>query len=223
VILPGMWATKGGQSAAGRLGDHIVALHGGGRAATKATHAAIASRVTVLRGREGDAFAAGLHVLPDFHGARSPLRDPGLSDPGLRDPGLRDPPLSDPPLSDPPLSDPRTRGMIVGLDLDASFDGLCRVWWRAVVGLALGLRQILNHMAAHGALTAVLRLGGGRGCAQPAACAALRQRRRPRGGNRARRRRDAAGRRDLRGVGGQAASVAARGRHRHGARDDLPR
>lgn len=131
VILPGMWAAEGGQSAAGGLLDHIVALHGGGRAATEATHAAIAARVTELRATQGDAFAAGLHVLPDFHGARSPLSDPGA------------------------------RGMIVGLDLDGSFDGLCRVWWRAAVGLALGLRQILDHMADHGAPTAVLRLGGG--------------------------------------------------------------
>lgn len=131
VTLPGLWAAEGGQSAAGGLLDHVVRIHGAGREATEAVHAAIAARVTELRAAQGDAFAAGIHVAPDFHGARSPLGDPDA------------------------------RGMIVGLDLDASFDGLCRVWWRAAVGLALGLRQILDHMEAHGRAARVLRLGGG--------------------------------------------------------------
>jgi len=131
VTLPGMWAAEGGQSAAGGLLDHIVRQHGAGLDASEATHAAIAARVAQLRAAQGDAFAADIHVVPDFHGARSPFSDPGA------------------------------RGMIVGLDLDGSFDALCALWWRAAVGLALGLGQIVDHMHDHGRPTAVLRLGGG--------------------------------------------------------------
>ena len=45
-----------------------------------------------------------LHVLPDFHGNRSPL------------------------------ADPHALGVISGLTLDASFDSLCRLYWRTCVG-----------------------------------------------------------------------------------------
>ena len=77
AVLPGWWLNEGGQSATGALLDHILRLHApaaslGRRAATRASSPA--SRE--LRAAEGAAFAAGLHVLPDFHGNRSPLADP---------------------------------------------------------------------------------------------------------------------------------------------------
>ena len=65
---------------------------------------------------QGGSFANGLHVLPDFNGSRSPL------------------------------ADPLARGVVHGLTLDHSFDAACALYWRAAVGLAFGMRQIIAHM-----------------------------------------------------------------------------
>jgi len=79
-----------------------------------AVHARIAARIAALRQEEGAGFARRLHVLPDFHGNRAPL------------------------------ADPEALGVVSGLSLDAGFDGLCRLYFRAAVGLALGIRHILE-------------------------------------------------------------------------------
>jgi FGGY-family pentulose kinase len=75
--------------------------------------------------------APRLHVLSDFHGNRSPL------------------------------ADPRALGVISGLPFDASFDALCRLYWRTCVGIALGLRHVLETFAAHDFGTDGLHITGG--------------------------------------------------------------
>lgn len=75
--------------------------------------------------------APGLSLLPDFQGNRSPFADAGL------------------------------RGWITGLDMEEDFDGLCRLYWRAAVALALGLRQVVEHFGAHGPTPQRLRIAGG--------------------------------------------------------------
>jgi ribulose kinase len=72
-----------------------------------------------------------LHVLPDFAGNRSPL------------------------------GDPLARGVISGLSLDASFDGLARLYWRTAVGLAVGLREIVGLLSGNAGDRPVLHLAGG--------------------------------------------------------------
>jgi FGGY-family pentulose kinase len=93
------------------------------------THAAVARRARALREIEGPHMAADLHVLPDFLGAR----------------GARPSPVA--------------QGAISGLSLDGGFDALCRLYWRACVALAVGLREIVEAMAQAPATT--LHLGGG--------------------------------------------------------------
>ena len=131
AVLPGHWLIEGGQSAAGALLDHIVRAHGAGGEPDAATHARIAARIAEMRAEEGEAFAARLHVLPDFHGNRSPL------------------------------ADPHALGVISGLSLDASFDGLCRLYWRTAVAIALGIRQILEKLNDAGYPADVLHVAGG--------------------------------------------------------------
>jgi FGGY-family pentulose kinase len=137
VVLPDRWMVEGGLSASGGLLDHLIARWGGGLDPGPGTHARIAARIAALQAAEGPDLAPGLHVLPDFHGSRSPRADPGAA------------------------------GVISGLALDASFDGLCRLYWRASVAIALRLREIVAHMAAHGAAHGVaieaLHLAGGHG------------------------------------------------------------
>ena len=83
------------------------------------------------RTRRGSISPAGLHVLPDFHGNRSPL------------------------------ADPHALGVISGLTLDASFDSLCRLYWRTCVAIALGIRHILETLNASGFVIDTLHVTGG--------------------------------------------------------------
>lgn len=130
VLLPGWWAIEGGQSATGALLDHIVRTHGNGLEPTPGTHALVLDRIEQLIDAEGDRFGAAIHVLPDFHGNRAPL------------------------------ADARATGVIHGLTLDGSSDGMCAIYYRAMVSLALGVRQILELMDFDGPVT-TLHLGGG--------------------------------------------------------------
>ncbi|MGB3897774.1 MAG: FGGY-family carbohydrate kinase, partial [Mesorhizobium sp.] len=91
----------------------------------------IAARIGELRAVEGLNLAGRLHVLPDFHGNRSPL------------------------------ADPHALGVVSGLALDASFDSLCRLYWRTAVAIALGVRHILTALNENGYLIDTLHVTGG--------------------------------------------------------------
>jgi FGGY-family pentulose kinase len=132
AVAPGLWLNEGGQSATGALLDHVIALHGEGRALGPAgpeAHARIIARIRELRA--GDAGPSRLHVLPDFHGNRSPL------------------------------ADPHALGVISGLNLDASFDSLARLYERTAVGIVLGTRHILDALNAGGYAIDHLHITGG--------------------------------------------------------------
>jgi len=130
AILPGVWLLEAGQSATGGLLDHVIRWHSAGGEPTAERHGKIVARIAELR-RTDPNFAADLHVLPDFHGNRSPLADPSAL------------------------------GVISGLRLDADFDGLCRLYWRTAVAVALGMRHNLEVLAAAGFSADTLLLGGG--------------------------------------------------------------
>ena len=91
----------------------------------------IAARVQELRQAEGLDLAGRLHVLPDFHGNRSPL------------------------------ADPHAVGVVSGLTLDATFDSLCKLYWRTCVGIALGVRHILEALNERGYVIDTLHVTGG--------------------------------------------------------------
>ncbi len=131
VVFPGLWASEGGQSATGALLDHVIRWHGASGEPDMAAHSRIVRRVMELRAAEGPDWAARLHVLPDFHGNRSPF------------------------------ADPNALGVVSGLALDASFDGLCRLYWRTAVAIALGVRQILESIGEAGHEIDRLHLAGG--------------------------------------------------------------
>jgi FGGY-family pentulose kinase len=131
AALPNCWLNEGGQSATGALLDHIIRWHGAGGTPDAAMHQRIAARIMELRRDEGLDLAGRLHVLPDFHGNRSPL------------------------------ADPRAVGVISGLTLDASFDSLCKLYWRVAVGIALGVRHILDELNGRGYGIDTLHVTGG--------------------------------------------------------------
>lgn len=131
AILPGLWLLEAGQSATGAVLDYLVRAHPAGGRADAGAHEAIAARIAELRERKGAALGEDLHVLPDFHGNRAPLAEPGAL------------------------------GVISGMALDTDFDSLCRLYWRAAVAIALGVRQNLEALGTQGFSTQRLRLGGG--------------------------------------------------------------
>lgn len=131
VLLPGWWLVEAGQSATGALLDHIVRSHSAGGEPSTYNHARIVTRIRKMLEDGGGALAGRLHVLPDFHGNRAPL------------------------------ADPHALGVISGLTLDASFDGLCRLYWRTCVGIALGIRHILETFSERGYRFDTLHVAGG--------------------------------------------------------------
>ncbi len=131
AALDGWWLSEAGQSATGALLDHMIRLHGAGGQPDEHMHRKIIGRVRELRAMEGGDLAARLHVLPDFHGNRSPL------------------------------ANPHAQGLVSGLTLDATFDGLCRLYWRTCVGIAMGVRHMVEEMVASGLVFDALFMAGG--------------------------------------------------------------
>jgi FGGY-family pentulose kinase len=131
AVAPGLWLNEGGQSATGALLDHVLAAHAQGAALGARGHAVVLERIAALRVEQGEAFAARLLVLPDFHGNRSPL------------------------------ADPHALGVISGLDLDASLDALGRLYFATAQGIAFGTRHILDALNAEGYAIDQLHVAGG--------------------------------------------------------------
>jgi L-ribulokinase len=131
AVFPGYWLVEAGQSATGALLDHVIAMHAAGGEPNSNRHQSIIRRIGELQQMEGGDIAPRLHVLPDFHGNRSPL------------------------------ADPHAVGVISGLTLDTSFDGLCRLYWRTCVSIAFGIRHVLETMDDYGYRPGRLHITGG--------------------------------------------------------------
>ncbi len=131
AVAPGLWLNEGGQSATGALLDHILAAHAQGAALGHRGHAVVLERIAAMRAEQGEAFAARLLVLPDFHGNRSPL------------------------------ADPHALGVISGLTLDASLDALAQLYFATAQGVAFGTRHILDALNAEGYAIDRLHVAGG--------------------------------------------------------------
>ncbi len=129
AMVPGLWLTEGGQSATGALIDHVIRSHARGPE-LEAEAKREDTTVYALLNRRLDALAhelafpaqltRELHVLPYFHGNRSPRADPTL------------------------------RGMISGLRLSDSIDALALLYLATVQAIAHGTRHIVDAMNAGG-------------------------------------------------------------------------
>jgi len=122
AMVPGMWLLEGGQSATGKLIDHMIDT----LPATKDLNVPDGTRVEdYLNGllvkmaadkklNSIDELTEDLHVYPDFHGNRSPVADPTL------------------------------KGMIVGLTLSADEENLALVYLATIQALCYGTRHIIG-------------------------------------------------------------------------------
>uniref|UniRef100_A0A7N6C096 FGGY carbohydrate kinase domain-containing protein n=1 Tax=Anabas testudineus TaxID=64144 RepID=A0A7N6C096_ANATE len=139
AMVPGLWLNEGGQSATGRLIDHMVKGHAAyTQLQEQARHrsniysylnshlSAMANSCSAV-----DLLGSSLHVWPDFHGNRSPLADPTL------------------------------KGMVIGLSLSQTLDDLAVLYLATVQALALGTLHILEAMKEAGHDIRTLFLCGG--------------------------------------------------------------
>ena len=122
ALTPGQWLIDGGQSAFGGAIDHLMRLHPAfaelearaGPHALQALEKDIVARAGGLS--EAALIAEGLHVLPDFIGARSPSADPGA------------------------------RGAVMGIDLREDPASLQELYVAGLCGLAYGLADIVRKL-----------------------------------------------------------------------------
>lgn len=140
AMIPDMWLTEGGQSATGALVDYVIENHAYAPR-LKQDAAAQGETVYELLNRKiaemkeaahGSPLTEELHVLPDFHGNRSPR------------------------------ADSHARGMISGLTLDSSLENLARLYLATIQGVAYGTRHIIDAMSSKGyVINRIHACGGG--------------------------------------------------------------
>ncbi|XP_042050291.1 FGGY carbohydrate kinase domain-containing protein isoform X1 [Salvia splendens] len=135
AMVPEYWLTEGGQSASGALFEHILEGHPAyqglaNRAAARSISVyellnEILEKMLMkeilesMKQEMSSPFLAALtkdiHVLPDFHGNRSPI------------------------------ADPLSKGVIYGLTIDTSERQLALLYLATIQGLAYGTRHIVEH------------------------------------------------------------------------------
>ncbi|KAL3270332.1 hypothetical protein HHI36_009380 [Cryptolaemus montrouzieri] len=141
AMVPGMWLNEGGQSATGKLIDHIIESH----PATLQIKSKIGGRhiqeyltelLHDLAKRENltspSFLTKDIHIWPDFHGNRSPIADPTL------------------------------KGSIFGLTLANDEEDLALLYLATIQALSYGTRHILQNLKLYGYsdLKSVLICGG---------------------------------------------------------------
>ncbi|HMI94100.1 MAG TPA: FGGY-family carbohydrate kinase [Polyangiales bacterium] len=129
AMVPDLWLTEGGQSATGALIDHVIDGHALGAELRERAQREGRSVYAILNARlselsAGSAFPAELtrelHVLPYFHGNRSPRANPNL------------------------------RGMVSGLKLSSTLEALALSYLATIQAIAHGTRHIIETMNAAG-------------------------------------------------------------------------
>ncbi len=129
AMLPGLWLNEGGQSAAGEALAHLIHLHrDAGPSITE-----IAAHAETLGPTLSETIraAAGVLVVPEFLGNRSPFAEPDA------------------------------RAVVAGLGLDRGMDSLAALYLGGLSGIGYGLRQLIDRFAAEGiAIETIVASGG---------------------------------------------------------------
>ena len=141
ALVPGLWLSEGGQSAAGAAIDHVVRQHAYAAEASAKAEAAGKSLTVWLEGRAGEALErmplarllGRVHMVGDFLGNRAPFADPDA------------------------------RGIIAGLDMAEDETSLIRLYVAAVASIGYGLRQIIETLREQGADLQMIVISGGAG------------------------------------------------------------
>ena len=141
AMVPGMWLTEGGQSATGALVDHVIFSHAKAAELKSESQKTGLTVYEILNNRldklsEKVDIPAYLtkefHVLPYFHGNRSPRANPTL------------------------------KGMISGLKLSDTPDDLALLYLATIQAIAYGTKHIISDMNSKGyRIDTMFACGGG--------------------------------------------------------------
>lgn len=139
ALVPDFWLNEGGQSSTGSLIDHVILSNSTGQSMQLSVDGkTIYTKLNEIL----ETMAAGLavpaalttdlHVMPDFHGNRSPRADATL------------------------------QGMISGLKLSESREDLARLYLATIQAIAYGTRHIVETMNEKGySIDTIFACGGG--------------------------------------------------------------
>ena len=142
AMVPGMWLSEGGQSAAGEAIAHLISVHPFGteaereaRSSGQSLQSFLLSEVDrrVARAQDAVDLAGPRLIVPDLMGNRAPFADPGAT------------------------------GIIAGLTLAKDLEDLVSTYVAAVMGVGYGLRQIMDVQAEHGVAPSAIVVSGGAG------------------------------------------------------------
>lgn len=141
AMIPGYWLNEGGQSATGALIDHVLTSHPlydtvERKAKTEGmtVYQILNDHLLKLAGSKDEiAFLTrDIHVLPYFHGNRSPRANPNLT------------------------------GTVTGLKMSKTLDDMALLYLATIQGIALGTRHIIEVMNQSGyAIDTIMACGGG--------------------------------------------------------------
>lgn len=141
AILPGFWLNEGGQSATGALIDHMIQSHpcyatlrDQGKAQGKTIYEVLNELLRKMAGEpEKIAFLTrDIHMLPYFHGNRSPRANPNLT------------------------------GILTGLKLSRTPEDMALHYLATLQAIALGARHIIETMNQTGySIDTIMASGGG--------------------------------------------------------------
>jgi len=140
AMVPGLWLSEGGQSAAGEAIAHLVASHPSSAAAKDQAQSAGLSlqdfllQQAIAQVKDASAavdLAGGRVIVPDFLGNRAPFANSDAT------------------------------AVISGLTLRSDLDDLVRTYVAGVYGIGYGLRQIMQVQARHGVQPQSIVISGG--------------------------------------------------------------
>ena len=142
AMVPGLWLTEGGESAAGAAIDHVVANHANAAALFQAAaqsgstpyellNAEIARLTEAAKLPCSALLTRDIHTLPYYLGNRSPH------------------------------ADPHARGLMDGLSLDDSITTQALQYYATLQSLAYGTREVIETMNANGYRIDMLYVTGG--------------------------------------------------------------
>lgn len=141
AMFPDLWLSEGGQSATGKLLDHIIETHPASAFIREQLEPKMHMQqylynlIKLLARKENllheSLLTKDLHVWPDFHGNRSPLADSTL------------------------------RGMITGLSLSCDEENLAKLYLATLQAITYGTKHIIEALNASGhEIKAILICGG---------------------------------------------------------------